>query len=79
MATINTSALIETCDTLARRCIKLADTYHGSAWLFDKLMRAFENSPATVAITIPVYIGSPVMKPGEATICRDGSLQMHTI
>lgn len=79
MTNINTLKLIESCDLLSRRCSQIADTHHGSSWLFDKLMRAFESSEACVSITIPVFINAPVMSKGEATIGRDGSLSMHTV
>lgn len=79
MTNINTSNLIQSCDTLSRRCSQIADTYHGSSWLFDKLMRLFESSEAIESVTIPVFINAPVMHKGEATIGRDGSLTMHTI
>lgn len=79
---INTSALIESCDALARRCTEIADKRVGwmntCPWLFDRLMRSFESHPAIVSITIPIHIGSPVNKPGEAEIGRDGSLRMWT-
>ena len=72
---INVDKLITTCDTIARRCTRIADTGHGSAWLFDKLMRAFEASPACVSITIPVYVN--LVGEGNAEIGRDGSLIMR--
>ena len=76
MKDINTQELLKACETLRRRCITIADTQHGSAWLFDKMMRLFEGSDATVAVTIPVFIGEPIMDDGFATIGRDGSLVM---
>lgn len=79
MANINIPKLIESCDTIAKRTTSIAETRHGSAWLFDKLMRLFEGSPATVSVTIPVFINAPVMHKGEATIGRDGSLIMRTV
>ena len=79
MTNINTSKLIESCDLLSQRCTQIADTHHGSSWLFDKMMRAFEASSACTSITIPVFINAPVMGKGEATIGRDGSLIMRTV
>jgi len=79
MANINTIELINTCNILSHRCTRIAETQHGSAWLFDKLMRFFESNPACEAITIPVFINAPVMNDGEATIGRDGSLIMRTV
>ena len=72
---INSSALAESCDLIAKRCITIANTRHGSAWLFDKLMRYFESEPAVVDVTIPVYIN--LIGAGEATINRDGHVTMR--
>lgn len=74
--TINTQALITTCDTIAQRCKRIAGTYHGSSWLFDKLMRYFTAEPSCESVTIPVFIKAPVMKNGEVTISKDGSFAM---
>lgn len=79
MKNINVSGLIETCDKVSRRCIKISDTYHGSAWLFDKLMRYFESETSVVSVVIPVFINAPIMAEGEAIIGRDGSLVLRTI
>ena len=79
MTTLNTDAIIKACDTLARRVTTIGGEYHGSPFLFDKCMRAFTNKalPAE-AITFSVFINTPVLKPGEATIHRDGRLEMRT-
>ena len=74
----NTAAIIEACDKVARRCITIGGKYHGSAWLFDQAMRAFDHK-AIEAVTYEVYINAPVMKQGEATIHRDGRLEMRTV
>ena len=79
MTNINISKLIESCDLLSQRCARIADTHHGSSWLFDKLMRTFESSSACTSVTIPVFINAPVMSKGEATVGRDGSLSMRTV
>lgn len=73
----NTAKIIEACDTVERRCTEVAGKHHGSAWLFDKAMRAFDFKP-TEAVTYEVFINAPVMKPGEITIHRDGRLEMRT-
>lgn len=78
MKGVNTAELIKACDTVAKRCTRIAGTNHGSAWLFDKLMRWFESSNCK-AVTIPVFINEPVMSEGEAEIGRDGSLVMRTV
>jgi hypothetical protein len=78
MNNINTQALITACETISQRCTKIADTHHGSAWLFDKLMRYFSAEPSSVSVTVPVFINEPVMADGEATISRDGTFTMRT-
>ena len=70
-------SLMNACDKLVRRCTKIADTFHGSAWLYDKLMRYFEKEPSSVSITIPVTIN--LIGNGEATIGRNGSLVMRCV
>lgn len=77
MAHTNTSAIIEACDKAAQRTITIAGKHHGSAWLFDQVMRAFDFPP-TEAVTYDVFINAPVMKPGTVTIYRDGSMEMRT-
>lgn len=73
---MNTSKLIESCDFLSHKCIRIAETYHGSAWLFDKLMRFFDSNKACVSIALPVTLNIPNGMEAVATICRDGSLQI---
>jgi hypothetical protein len=77
MTNLNTYNIINACDTLARRITSIGGKAHGSAWIFDQCMRAFDNSalPAQ-AITFTVFINAPVMKYGQATIYRDGRLEM---
>ena len=74
---INTTELIKTCEKIANRCIEIADTQHGSVWLFDKVMRYFDAEPSAEAITISVTYNTPLLGcKGEATIHRDGFLTM---
>lgn len=77
---INTPKLIESCDLLASRIVMIGGEHHGSSFIFNQCMRLFDNKrlPAE-AVTFSVFINAPVMKPGEATIYRDGRLEMHTI
>ena len=77
MLNINTLELIHTCELIDSRCIRIADTYHGSVWLFDKLMRYFTSESSCESITIPVVYNTPLLGcKGEATIRRDGLLTM---
>lgn len=79
MTQLNITAVADACDKLAHRIIEVEGTRHGAAFLFDQCMRAFDNKalPAN-SITFSVFIDYPVMKPGEATIHRDGTLEMRT-
>ena len=80
---LNIVKVAAACDTLAHRIIAVGDEQHserhGSPWLFDKCMRAFDCKLPAEAITISVFINAPVMQWGEATIDRGGNLTMHTI
>ena len=78
MTNINIQSLISACDTVCRRCTMIGGTRHGSAWLFDKLMRTFESHSAIEGVTIDVFINAPVMKRGTVTINRDGTFSMCT-
>lgn len=79
MSTLNVSAIITACDKVARRTTMIGGGFHGSAWLFDKVMRAFDNShlPAQ-SITYAVTFNAPVMREGFAEIDREGNLRMWT-
>lgn len=71
---INISKLVDACDKVEARCTRIAGTYHGSAWLFDKLMRFFESNIAAESVTFDVYLNIPIMSEGEAVISRNGEL-----
>ena len=77
MDNLDILAMIDASDKVARRCIEICGAHHGSAWLLSKSVRFFEREQAAQAVTIPVYINAPVMRPGEATIHRDGRLEMR--
>lgn len=78
MTNIHIDKLINSCDTLAHRITTIGGEFHGASWIFNQCMRAFDNDalPAQ-AITFSVFINAPVMKAGEATIHRDGRLEMR--
>ena len=80
MSQINIPALIDSCDTLQRRTIWKEGFMHSSARCFDACMRMFDrkNLPAQ-AVTFRVYFNAPVIKEGEATIYRDGHMEMRTV
>jgi len=77
---INTQEIINACDKVEQRCVMIADTHHGSSWLFDKVMRFFTAEIASESITFPVVFNTPLLGiKGEATIHRDGTLTMNTL
>ena len=79
MTNTQIDGIIKACDTVARRCITIGGKYHGSVWLFNQCMRAFDcKALPAQAITFEVYIGYPMMQEGEVTIDRDGHLTMRT-
>ena len=80
MTQINIPALIDSCDALQRRTIWKEGFMHSSCRCFDACMRLFDrkNLPAE-AVTFQVYFNAPVMKPGEATIHRDGHMEMRIV
>lgn len=77
MDDINILGLIDAAEKLSRRCVTICNSRHGSAWLLYKIVRFFEHEQAAQSITIPVFINAPVMHDGEATIYRDGALEMR--
>ena len=80
MIDIDIANVLKACDTLSQRIITIGGKYHGSAFIFDQCMRAFDcKSLPAQAVTFDIFINAPVMKPGRATIYRDGRLEMHTI
>lgn len=72
-------SILKACDTVARRVSLIGGEFHGSAFLFDKCMRAFTGTLPAEAVTFSVFINTPVMKPGEATIHNDGRIEMRTV
>lgn len=72
---LDNGKIAESCILVGHRCTSICGTMHGSAWLFDKVMRFFDAEPAATAVTIPVTLNC--IGPGTATIGRDGSLAMQ--
>ena len=79
---LNTEEIIRACYFLSHKIVSVEGIHSGSIFqfLFNQCMMVFTNKnlPAE-AITFSVYFNVPVMKDGEATIYRDGKLEMHTI
>ena len=73
------SIYIKTAEYIARHCVTICGAYHGSTWLFDKLARLFDKqaNKSVEAITIPVFLNAPLMCEGEATIHRDGKVEIR--
>ena len=78
MKRINVGEVIRACDMLAREIITVGGEHHGSVFLFNQCMRAFDNKnlPAD-AITFSVFLNAPLMCKGEATIDRNGHLEIR--
>ena len=64
----------EACDKVAAKVTNI-----GSVRLFDACMRAFTGTPKAEAVTFSVFINTPVMKWGEATIHNDGAYELRTL
>lgn len=79
MTSMNMINIIKASEKVAHRCTKIAGTQHGSTWIADKIIRYFEKENAAESVTFEVFLTAPVMKNGEATIHRDGRLEIHTI
>lgn len=74
---INVQRLIEACDYVARYSIKICDGYHGSSYLFDKIMRFFEKEHSAISVTIPVILNTPLCgEKAECTISKTGEVKM---
>lgn len=73
-STLNTAAVIDACDYIARHSRRPNGIKLSSCWLFDNAMRAFQH-PAARSITFDVLIDG--VGEGYATICTDGSRYIH--
>jgi len=79
MTAINIERLIEACDTLQRRTTYAEGCMHTSARCFDACMRAFDcKALPAEAVTFRIFLNAPVLQYGEATIHRDGRMEMRT-
>ena len=74
MSNIYLPNIHEACDKVAHKAPNVS-----SVRLFSDCMRAFTGTPKAEAVTFSVFLNSPVMKWGEATIHRDGSVELRTI
>lgn len=74
MTNINITAISDACDKLAHRITKVEGLHHGSAWMFDQVMRAFSFNPAITSVNFTVFFNAPLMCEGMATIDRQGNL-----
>jgi len=80
MISINIERLIKSCDALQRRTSIADGCMHSSARCFDACMRAFDRKDLpTEAVTFRIFLNVPVMQYGEATIYRDGRMEMRTV
>lgn len=69
--------VIEGCEFIARHTSTIEGKYHGSAWLFDQVMRAFDCKLPAQSITFAVFHNYPVGKYGTAEIDRQGHVTMR--
>lgn len=78
MTQINISDLIKSCDLLQARTIPAKGYMHSSVRCFDACMRTFDRKvlPAE-SVTYRVFFNAPVSMAGEATIHRDGQMEMR--
>lgn len=78
MTSINIDRLLESCDQLQRRTCTAEGCMSSSVRCFNACMRAFDRKdlPAE-AVTFRIFLNAPVMKYGEATIHRDGHMEMR--
>lgn len=78
MTNADIDRLLKSCDALQRRTAYAEGCMSSSARCFDACMRAFDRKtlPAN-AVTFRVYLNAPVMKYGEATIYRDGRMEIR--
>lgn len=76
---INIDKLIENCDLLERRTLPDKGCMSSSVRCFDACMRAFDCAVPAEAVTFKVYLGMQVMAYGEATIHRDGRMEMRRV
>ena len=81
MTNINIDKLIESCDILQRHTDAFVEgCVHGSPKVFRACMTNFDREvlPAE-AVTFRVFLSYPVASYGEATIHRDGTMEIRRV
>lgn len=68
---VNAQDIIKATDELFRKA-RTTDN-HGSAWLFDKLMRYFSKETSAISVNIPVIYNTGIT--GEVEIDRYGNIR----
>lgn len=76
MTSRNVDGILTACDNIARHSVQIAGGYHGSTWLFNQVMRAFDFPP-TEAVTYEVFLNVPVWSKAYATIHRNGHYEIY--
>ena len=79
MTTSDIDRLINSCNLLQMRTTAEPGYMHSSARCFDACMRVFDSKIPAESITFRIFLNAPVLKPGEATIYRDGHMEMRTV
>lgn len=77
MTNINIDKLLDNCQLLQNRTTYAEGCMHSSVRCFDACMRAFDSKPSAEAVTFRIYLNAPIMAYGEATIHRDGRMEMR--
>ena len=79
MTNLNYDGIYNACNAVQQRTIYAEGYMHNRVKCYDACMRAFTGRPAAEYITLKIFLNTPIMKPGEVTIHRNGEFQMYTI
>lgn len=77
MTNINIDKLLDNCQLLQNRTVYAEGCMHSSVRCFDACMRAFDSKLPAEAVTFRIFFNVPIMAYGEATIHRDGRMEMR--
>lgn len=78
MTDINIIGVLEACNSLANKIITVGGERHDSSFLFKQCMRAFDkNRLPAQSITFSVFLDTPLLCDGEATIYRNGHMEIR--
>ena len=69
--------LQETCSRIDQMTTKIDDTFHGGAWLFDRLIRFFDREKAAVSVVFPVVTRSGLRAYCE--VWKNGTFEIRAV